>query len=321
MSTIDSALARDFHERLREYGMKAIAYKFWFQASWFLITLSVWTTLLLAIAGLAWPDMGWLGTVLLEWVIPFLGILVTLGTILQFILRLQTRWTSYRHAAEHLKSAFMKCRAGLLTGDQFRNVMEQIKQWAGQGKKIQGSYLYSFFGLPPDLRDEFPDIADEGISKCAGTFDSEAKPFNIPAVIAGRLQNQRQWMIRRLTKYRLVYIAFQLAIILISLGNAWYVWTFGRHFGWVAGTTALSLAIIACRDFLDLDRLILQYLDTASGLDAIKQEFEGVDPRDQARLRDLVHRVEYLLEHEAEAWYHQHAGPVAIQSGCVSKSG
>jgi hypothetical protein len=320
MSTIDSALARGFHERLREYGKKAIAYKFWFQASWFLITLSVWATLLLAIVGLAWPDMGWLGTALLEWVIPFLGILVTLGTILQFLLRLQTKWTSYRHAAEHLKSAFMKHRAGLLTVDQFRNVMEQIKQWAGQGKKIQGSYLYSFFGLPLDLRHEFPDIADVGPSNSTGGSDSAAKPFNIPTVIAGRLQNQRQWMIRKMKKNRLVYIAFQLAIIMISLGNAWYVWTFGRQFGWVAGTTALSLAIIACRDFLDLDRLILQYLDTAYGLAAIKQEFEGVDPNDQARLCDLVQRVEYLLEHEAEAWYHQHAGPVAIQSACIPRS-
>lgn len=321
MSTIDSALATEFAETIREYGKKAVTYKRLYQASWYSATLSVWVMLLLAIAGLAWPDIGWFGTVVLEWVIPFLGFWITLGTVLQFILGLQTKWTSYRHATEHLKSAGMKYRAGMLSEHELRDLIDKIKQWAGRGKKIQGSYFFSFFGLPPDLQHKFPDIADKGLFIVAGTTDTQARTFNIPAVIAGRLQNQRQWMIRKMKKNRQVYIAFQLAIIFISLGNAWYVWMFGRQFGWVAGTTALCLAIIACRDFLGLDRLILQYLDTASGLDAIKREFEGVDPNDQARLRDLVQRVEYLLEHEAEAWYHQHAGPVAIQSGCIPKSG
>ena len=322
MSVIDSSFATKFDQSLQEYGRKAVAYKFWYRASWFSITLSVWATLLLAIAGLAWPDMSWFGAVVLEWVIPVLGILVTLGTILQFAFRLQTKWTSYRHAVEHLKNACMKYRAGLLDEDQFQNLVGQIKQWAGRGKKFQRSYLFSFLsGLPPDLQQEFPDITAEGISPRAGAPEPKDKSLNIPAVIAGRLQNQRQWMIRKMRTHRLVYIVFQLAIVVISLGNAWYVWSFGRNFAWVALTTGLSLAIIACRDFLDLDRLILQYLDTASGLEMIKQEFEHADPEDQARLRVLVQRVEYLLEHESEAWYHQHAGPVAIQSGCISKSG
>ncbi len=258
---------------------------------------------------------------ILEWVIPFLGILVTLGTILQFALRLQIKWTSYRHAAEHLKSACMKYRAGLLGETEFRELMNNIGKWAGRGKEIKGSYLSALFGLPADLQEQFPDIAGEGLSPRFGEPDPDGKVFDIATVIAGRLQHQRQWMIRKMKKYRLAYVVFQLAIIGISLGNAWYMWTFGRNFTWVAMTTALSLAIIACRGFLDLDRLILQYLDTASGLEAIKKEHEGADPKDPACLQDLVIRVEYLLEHEAEAWYHQHAGPVAIQSACIPKSG
>jgi hypothetical protein len=312
MSAADSALAREFNDRLREYGANAVFYKRWYQASWFAITLSVWATLLLAIAGLAWPD-DWFSDVALKWIIPILGILVTVGTLVQFAFRLQTKWTSYRHAAEHLKNACMRYRAGLFSADEFLGRMNQIGEWAGRGKKFQRNYLFSFlFGLPPDLQQPITDIAGD-LSPCAGESGPNGARFNIPAVITGRLQQQRQWMLRKMIEHRLVYVAFQLAIIAISLGNSWYVWNYGRNFTWVALTTGVSMAIIACRDFLDLDRLVLQYLDTASGLEAIKEEFAGADPEDRVRLKELVHRVEYLLEHESEAWYHQHAGPVAIQ--------
>jgi hypothetical protein len=319
MAVIDAALATEYDRRLEEYERKAAAYKSWHQCGWLLVTLPVWATLLLAVAGLAWPDIDWFSPVVLGWVIPALGLVVTLGTALEFALRLRTRWTSYRHAAEHLKNACLRYRAGLDGDGRFREVLEQIKARAGRGEEFRRNYLFSYLiGLPPDLRREYPDLAAERLSSPPG---KPLAQLSIPDVIAGRLQHQRRCLLRKMRKYRLAYAVFQAAVVGISLGNAWYVWRFGRDYAWVALSTALSLAVIACRDFLDLDRLTLQYLDTAAGLEALKQEFEGTPPHDLARLRELVRKLEHLLESEWETWYRQHVGAVAIRGGCLPNRG
>ncbi len=62
MAATNSALGTEYAERMREYGPKAMTYKRWYQASWYSVTLSVWATLLLAIASLAWPDMAGLAS-------------------------------------------------------------------------------------------------------------------------------------------------------------------------------------------------------------------------------------------------------------------
>ncbi|MBI3822199.1 MAG: DUF4231 domain-containing protein [Planctomycetes bacterium] len=317
----DPVLAQEVRTNLRRYGDKAVFYKAAYQWTWFLVTVCVWITLLLAIIGLAWPDMGGCSDLVLHWVIPGLSVLVTLGSVAQTVFQLRTKWTSYRAAAEHLKNACMNFRAGLMDSYDFANRVHRIHERAGRGEQFKRNYLFSYlFGLPPDLLEKFPDLANEGIIPDPADAAQE-KRLTPEDVIEGRLQHQRKWMIPKMQKYRIMFAIFELAVVLISLFNGGFVWYFGRHFLWVALTTTISLAIIACRDFLDLDRLILQYLDAASALEDIKKQYAAVDLSEQGRLKDLVSRVESVLSHESQAWYHQHAGPVAIEPGPLDAAG
>jgi hypothetical protein len=303
-------LNQRYLDRLRHFDRAAVRRKRAYQAVWMVIIVLTWLTLLLAIAGLAFPEQEWFRRVVLQWLIPAAGSAVTVLTVLQTTLGLRGRWLRYRAAAERLRRACMLYRAGVPpfagagAADELARHIEEVGVVADRGKgkefheRFEWNYFFDLLALPPELRNSYPHTPDEGL----------APGLDDRAVLDGRLQHQRQWYVRKSRQNLLRFLGFQFAILAISLFNTLYVFFFGRAFVLVAVTTTVSLGLIACRDFLDCGMLFVRYLQAAGNLKEIEQAFHRREPPFREgdgpeRLRRLVEQVEQTIASEFQFWY------------------
>jgi hypothetical protein len=302
-------LNEQYLDRLRHYDQSAIRRKAWYQWIWIALTVLTWLTLLLAILGTAQFLPAWSSRLVLQGLIPVFSSAVTVLTLAQTVLRLRGKWLAARAAAECLKNAGMLYRFGLPpyhqadADDQLRQTLGDLDARATQGQRFEWHYLFdNLFVLPPELRRDLRSTPDAGLlPRWAGAADGE------PAVLEGRLQQQRQWYARKAQRYVRIYLAFQAALVVLGAFNGLYTLSWGREFVLVALTTTGSLGLIALRDFLDCGPLLFQYVQTAGALQEIEQAYlRKQPPFDQAdavaRLRRLVEQVEQILSTELLYW-------------------
>jgi len=309
-----AALNALFLETLGEHNRRAGRWKQGYLWLWFVAVVPTWATLLLAIVGLILQNAQPYRDVVLYWVIPVLGGVVTVATALQTLFGVQRRWLRGRAAAERLREVAMLYRArrppfhGPDADAALARQIEDIVTLARTGKgrhfeeRVRWWHYWHLLHRPPDLRGDFAHTPDEGIEPCLG--EPRWQP---DLVLRGRLQNQRRWHLCRARTFALRYLGFQLGIVLVAVANAVYPYLFARAFEAVALTTACSLMLYNLRDFLG-NGLLQRYVKVAGNLYEIAQAFEQRQPPfdagdDRARLGRLVDDVERTLSSEFQYWY------------------
>jgi hypothetical protein len=155
---------------------------------------------------------------------------------------------------------------------------------------------------------QLPDSTPEqGLEPRIEAADDKARA----AVLVGRLEYQRRWYARKAGGSVLLFLAFQTALVLISVFNGIYPWLARCQFVVVALTTAASLGLISLRDFLDSGPLTFQYVQAAGRLARIRDSFEKGEGElaggtDIEKLRRLVEAIEQAHTSDFQHWYASH---------------
>lgn len=307
-------LAREYGETLRRFQNLADRRKAVYQGCWVTATGLTWATLILAVISISIPGVDWWHSMVLQMVLPSMGVIVSLITITQSTLGMQGRWLAARGAAEELKHDAMRFRVGLPPYDQ-ANALETlherislISELSHRAKssnfheRFRWGYFWDLLTRLPPREDEHRSLPDEGIFPRLPGANAD-----VTAVLDGRLRHQRRWYLRKARGYAWMFVTFQATIVSISMANAIYVFMFGRRFELVALSTALSLGIMAYRDFFDYGPMFFRYVQAAGNLREIEEAYLAgdapFDEGDQAeRLRRLSHYVEETIAHEFLAW-------------------
>jgi hypothetical protein len=341
----EEELNRLYLQRLGDYDRRAVHLKQWYRFVWMLASVSTWLSLLLAIICLTRPGADLLNWVTLSVLIPCLGGLAFLSTVVQTFFGLQSRWLRYRTATERLRGACMLYRARLAPFDgpdavqRFYDEMNDLERVlrGDMGQRFTDRFRWRYYlnlvAMPPELCRPLPHTPDLGVAPRLG--DPSGLPVHEHGeqlFLAGRLQSQRQWHLRKARLYFLGYLVFQCTIMAISLFSGFIGLVYGRAFALVAITTAFNLMLLALRDFLDFGPLFHRYVRLAGNLGEIELEFRAPGPlspshsgvlppvvppkppepvpapsakRDptQEKLRQLVQNTEEALSSDFQRWY------------------
>jgi len=287
----EEELNRLYLQRLTDYDRRAIYLKNWYRFVWLMASLSTWINLLLAIICLARPGSDLLHWLTLYVLIPSLGGLAFLSTMVQTFFGLQSRWLRYRTATERLRGACMLYRAHLRPfdgADAVQRFLDELNDLEGvlrsdTGKRFTDRFPWRYYlhlaALPPELCRPLSHTPDLGVGPRLGD------PCELPLheqgeqlFLVGRLQYQRQWHLRKARLYFVGYLIFQGTIMTISLFSGFIGLVHGRAFPLVAITTAFNLMLLALRDFLDYGPLFYRYVRLAGNLGEIELEFRGPGP-------------------------------------------
>ncbi len=330
-----------FLDLLRRFDALASSAKKCHQIFWVTVWALVWVMLIVSILGMAFPQFETIREVpvhdiVLQYVIPIMGIIVTVLTVVQIFFRFSVKWTSYRSAAEQMSSACMTYRAELPPFDDPTDALlklgeriESIEKRAGQGKEFQWSYLLYALRIPADVPDKTMSAPHDGIA--TRISDQTSVQFE-SSVIDGRLMNQRRYYAVAASRYLRRFVGCQAIIALMSGINVAYTSFVGRDFAVVALVTTVSLAVIAWRDAADYLERAFHFLRTADELKGIHDAYEQSkvgqneiptneggdesaleqnpykalfrgDLEIKQRLQNLTNAVETALSQEIDVWY------------------
>jgi SMODS and SLOG-associating 2TM effector domain 1 len=310
-----------YKEKLNHFDKGAVVRKWRYQALWVTITGLTFLNLVLAALSEHFDKEAWFrggfetalfNKTLANVLFSLFGLAIIGLTVFQTRAGLQSRWLSYRGAAERLRRNCMLFRAGLppFDGDQpvamFRKVLEEICQVADRQDSPEGSQRFNWrqawalWNMPQEAGRSAPSAPDQGLL---------LGPLRDPAeVLDGRLHNQRQWYLRKARSYFRDYLVIQLGIVLCSAVNILHFFALGERLFWlVVVSTTISLGLIACRDFLDWGPLFVRYLQTATNLKTIEEAYLERQPpfdmpSDAERLKKLAEQVEQTLAMEFQYW-------------------
>lgn len=288
----EAELNRLYLQRLSEYDRRAIHLKHWYRFVWLLASLSTWFNLLLAIIGLSRHEADLFNWLALYVMIPCLGGLAFLATIVQTFFGLQSRWLRYRMATERLRGACMLYRARLqpFEGadavqrfyDELNDLERVLRGDTGQRftDRFRWHYYLNLVALPPARSGELAHTPDLGVGPRLGdpSCGLPVQDHGEQLFLNGRLQYQRQWHLGKARLYFVGYLIFQGTIMAISLFSGLIGLVHGRAFALVAISTAFNLMLLALRDFMDFGPLFHRYVRLAGNLGEIEQEFRAPGP-------------------------------------------
>jgi hypothetical protein len=310
-------LAGLYQSAVQEYEKRAARWKWRYHVAWGMAAGPTWLVLLLGIAGLRWPGLWGYDRPILQWALPVLSLLVTLATLAQLLGQFRLRWLSARAAIERLWMLCMRYRvkAPPFDGPDATEVFRQEIDWARraadkhEGRRFADQFSWRYYWdlliLPAELKRPLSHTPNEGTWPRNGDVGELGEAL----VIQGRLQCQRQWHLNKARTFLWRYLAFQVLILLLSGIDASCIYFHGlRLFEVFAFTTAANLMLMAWRDFLGHQALLLLYVKVAGNLGDIQTAyFEQQVPftanHAPQRLLTLVDEVEATLNDQFQHWY------------------
>lgn len=321
-----------------QYDRLATRYKRLRMRMWLVTLIATWGPLILAVIGLGHLLDEWWNHFLLHRVIPLLGSVNFTVTMLQVVASPRGRWLEYRAATEQLREQAMRFRTGLAPYDgpdadsRFDRLLDGLTRRlgrddphhprpAGSGwlrpalraaafwrltvwKIFVGRIGLAVRGLPADLRDEVPHPPDDGLFPQL----ADLAPAERVSVVMARLRNQRQWHLKKSGRYYSWYLTFQLLISGSGAFVAGYSYFVGRSFVWYGVATAVSLSLMAWRDFLECASLSMRYFQLARSLGDLEDRLlklsatAGVGGVSSADLAEIVDEGERLIGSEFRSW-------------------
>lgn len=302
-------LQHDYLRWASQFDEAACRWKRVYQGVWLAISGLTWTTLVLAIAGLALPYHTRYADLALHWLIPACSSVAGVLTVYQTLFGPRRRWLGYRAAVQGMWKTAMLYRARLPLFDgpegelrlasRLAELREPVETRRGQDLPESLRQFARDFTLPPASVGPATDLPSQGLLPPLADAES---------YLDGRLRNQYAWYVKKAGGYRTRYFVFQAVIVALSLFNAAYTMLYGRAFWLVAAVTAVSLGVVAWRDFVDCIGQFLQYRQTALELRDIESRFAARqepfdDPDARQRLQSLVRVVEQVLATEFHYWY------------------
>jgi hypothetical protein len=318
------ALSKRYLEMLRDYDGRAIRSKLWMLVLWNASMLLTWVPPLMAIPALprgAWLSEGYYH-LLVAVILPYAGLANALLAAGQVVLLFRSRWLKYRAATERLRERCMCFRACLApfsredAAQHFENALEELAKGVNDRQPfrlwdhIPWSYFVGLQPLPQKLRDPIGHAADERLyPRCENPADAQR------IIILERLRNQQRWHLLKARRFSIIYLLFQVGIVLLGLASICY-----RMLCWLTGAerdlvllslfATGTLCLIAYRERLGYAALCVRYTRIVDTLEKLEHSYEALKGAEGANtaqqlewLRKTATNVERSLASEFQYWY------------------